>query len=88
MSGLAQVSNFSPPCEYPVDPAPCIHRIALSATFVTDKVMCAIDLFVYLYDGSILLNYCSLLLTLEILIALFFQIVLALHSYTCRVAQG
>ena len=54
--------------------------------------MCAVDLFVYLYDSSILLNYCSLLLTLEILIALFFQIVLAipgsLHSYICRMAQG
>ena len=90
--GLAQVSNFSPPREYPVDPAPCIHRIVLSATFVRGKVMCAIDLFVSLYDSSILPNYCSLLLTLEILIALFFQIVLAipgsLHSYICQVAQG
>ena len=54
--------------------------------------MCAIDLFVGLYDSSILLNCCSLLLTLEILMALFFEIVLAilgsLHSYICWVAQG
>ena len=54
--------------------------------------MCAIDLFVCLYDSSILLNYCSLLLTLEILMALFFKTVLAipgsLHSYICWVAQG
>ena len=90
--GWRRYQTSVPPCEYPVAPAPSIHRIALCATFVRDKVLCAIGLLVYLYDSSILLNYYSLLLTLEILIALFLKIILAipgsLHSYICRVAQG
>lgn len=50
-------SSVFPSCEYPVDPAPYIHKIALCATFVRNKVMCAVDLFVYLYDNSILLKF-------------------------------